>query len=277
MPKFRTIACLFAAAALLAGCQKDYTVYALTSTGSILKFQTSKPSNLTSSAQVTGLPSDDGLVSMAYLPSSGTAYCVTTNNELCTLDPDTGVASIVTSSFASGTSITLSGQIATSFDPVANELRLINASYNLLIPTAGTSATAATEVTFANNDTNSGKTPSLAAIAYNNQVSGATSDTLYALDVGTSSLVQVGNSGDSTTTSADNGILQTIGSLGVSFNSNAGFVIEQVHGTAYAALQQSGAGASLYTIDLSSGIASSVGAIDDGQQTVIALAMPPGQ
>ncbi|MDR3418325.1 MAG: DUF4394 domain-containing protein [Nevskia sp.] len=273
----KKLGCLLAAAALLVGCNKNYTAYALTSTGTILKFETNKPATVTSSASVSGLSSGVGLAAIAYQPSSGTLYCVTSANTLCTVNPDTGVAALVSTTSATFFTGTLSGQTA-SFDPVVNQLRVITAQQNLRVnPADGTQANAGTAVAYDSSDTNNGKSPQIAAIAYNNQTSSAANATLYALDSTTGSLVRVGDSGTSSTTSADSGDLHTVGSVGVSFNTSAGFVVEQVHGTAYAALQQSGSGAVLYTIDLSSGAATSVGAIGDGQQTLIGLVVPPGQ
>lgn len=73
------------------------------------------------------------------------------------------------------------------------------------------------------------------------------------------------------------GDLHTVGSTGISFSSTGGFAVEQQNGDAYAALQPSGGQVSLYTVDLGGGSVSNVGAISDGTQSVMSLAIPPGQ
>lgn len=264
---------LLTVATLLHGCKtSSYTAYALTSTGSIISFDTTKPGSISSSAAVSGLSSGESLVQIGYRPADDTLYCLTSDKLLCTLDPGSGVATVVSSS--AFTSDTLAGPTM-SFDPVADELRVISTEYNLRVSAAGALLYTGTKVYFDGSDSGSGKTPELAAIAYRNPVAGATSTTLYALDVTTQSLLRVGDADVASTTSADNGDLHTVGGVGVAFTSNSGLAIEQAHGDAYASLQQSGAGAVLYSLDLDTGAATEVGTIGSGDQTIIALALAP--
>lgn len=263
---------LLLAALLLAACKSSHTAYALTSTGSILRFGTTKPGTIDHSVAVSGLSSGVSLVQIGYRPEDAQLYGVTSNNELATVDPDSGVATVVSGSAFSSDS--LSGAAA-SFDPVHDQLRLVSTEYNLRVNPDGTEAASATKLAFASGDGNSGKTPQIAAIAYHDPVSGASSTTLYALDVTTHELLRVGDADTASVSSVDDGLLHSIGGTGVSFIADAGFSIRSDN-SAYAVLQQSGSGAALYTIDLGSGAATEVGGIGDGSQTIIALAMPPG-
>jgi len=264
---------LLAAALPLCACQKNYTAYALTSTGSIIEFDTGSPTSIIATETVSGLASGETLVQIAYRPEDDTLYGITSDNLLCTVDPGTGVATLVSSTAFS--SDTLSSP-AIDFDPVLDQLRVITTEYNLRVASDGTLVESNTKLAFDSDDTYSGDTPQIAAITYANPDSGATSTTLYALDVTTQSLLRVGNAAVSTSSSADSGDLHTIGSIGVSFTADAGLSIRSGSDTAYAALQQSGSGAALYTIDLSDGAAAEVGLIGGGDQTLISLALVPG-
>lgn len=256
----------------LCACQKNYTAYALTSTGSIIKFDTAKPGTIEDTQSVSGLDSGVSLVQIGYRPADSVLYGVTSDNELVTLDPSSGVAAVVSGTAFS--SKTLSGATI-SFDPVHDELRLLSTEYNLRVGADGALDASGTKVAFDSGDDNDGKTPQLAAIGYTNPVDGASSTTLYALDVTTKNLVRVGNAGSSSVSSVDDGVLHTIGSLGVSFTVNAGLSLRKDSDTAYAVLQRSGSGAALYTVDLDTGEAAEVGSIGDGDQTLIALALVP--
>lgn len=260
------------ATALLCACQDNYTAYALTSTGSIITFKTDSPSSITATKTVSGLASGETLVQIVYRPADGKIYGITSDQLLCSVDPGSGVATLVSSS--AFTSDTISSP-AIGFDPVHDQLRVVTAEYNLRVSVsaAGALVQSATKVAFDSGDTYSGKTPQLAAITYGNPAAGAASTTLYALDVTTQSLLRVGDADAGATTSVDSGDLHTIGSVGVSFTANAGLSIQSGNDTAYAVLQQSGSAAALYTIDLGSGAASKVGSIGDGEQTLISLAL----
>lgn len=280
------LACLLAAALLLGACQKDYTAYALNSSGNIIKFSTRKPTNITGNVTITGLGSGQSVVQMTYRPAStgGSLYCITNDGFLCTVDPDTGAATVVgTIPFIrdldgdGNDSKTLTGTVVMSFDPVADQLRIINSSYNLRVnPVTGERVKQATAVKFDNTDTNHDQTPALMGLVYKNPVAGTGSTTLYALDSGVDSLLRIGDNDTNTVDSGDGGDLRTIGDTGVSFNQFGGFCIEQKNGDAFAVLQTAGNGAALYSVDLDNGATTNIGAIGDNNQTIQSLVIKPG-
>jgi len=282
MSKTARIAFLFAAAALAAGCKDNFTAYALTSTGSIIEFNTGSPDTISNTVTVTPPNTGESLLQLSYEPSTGTLFCITDDGYLCTVDPTTGIAALVgTIAFTSTlttstgtTGVSLDSPVA-AFDPVGGDLRVIDPNYNLLVNPDGLLDSSNTAVAYASGDTNFGKTPDLVGIAYTNPVAGAVSTTLYALDSANGDLVQIGNTGVNSPTSVDTGLLYTIGSLGLSFSGTTGFTIDQKDGTAYASLQ-AGTGATLYTVDLGTGTLTSDGVIGDGTQTLISLVIIPG-
>jgi hypothetical protein len=272
MRKLLKTACLIVLGAALGACTKSFSAYALTSTGTLIQFDTSKPATIVGQVTLSGLASGQTLVQMDYRPADGTLYGITSDDKLATVDPTTGAVTLVDST--PFTTSTLASP-AIAWDPHSDELRVITTQYNLRVNPDGTLNTTATQTGFAGGDANSSKTPQLVAIAYSNHVANAASTTLYGLDLTTQSLVQMGDANAGSTASVDSGTVHTIGATGVSFSANAGFNIEIAHGTAYAVLQQSGSSAALYTIDLSTGAATSVGPIGNGTLTVIALVIVP--
>ena len=278
MLKSARIAFLLAAVVAMAGCSKNFTAYALTSTGSILQFDSSKPGTINNTATISGLNTNQTVVQFSYQPSSGTLFCITNDGFVCTVVPGTGVATVVansgipfTQNLGSGGNTVRLSNPALSFDPVSGDMRVITTEYNLLVnPGTGLIDTTGTKVAFDGNDTNNNKTPQLGGIAYTNPLSGATSTTLYALDLTTASLLRVGDDNVGNASSANSGDLHTIGLLNASLSSSTGFAISPSNGTAYASLQN-GSGASLYTVDLNSGAVTGLGSIGDGTKTVISL------
>ena len=282
MSKLAKIACLIAAGAILAGCEKDYTAYALTSTGSLIQFTTKNPSSISSTVSVSlsGGVSGDSVVRMAAQPGTNTLFCVTAKGYLCTLTTSGAATLVSTTPFtqslgAGNNSVSLSNP-AISFDPIGGDLRVVSSGYNLLVnPNTGALDLQATKVAFDSGDTNNGQSPALVGLAYQNPVSGASSTTVYGLDSTTASLVRVGNQnvglGDSSVNSGD---LHTIGPLNASISTNTGFAISPSDGTAYASLQ-SGSAPLLYTIDLGGGAATSLGTIGDGTLTINSLVINP--
>lgn len=271
MRMWMKLACVLAALGLGA-CDKNHTVYALTSTGKLVGFNTKEPTKLDVDVSLSGLATDVSLVQIQYLPSTGTLYGLTSDNKLVTINPTSGaVSTATTSSFIS----TTPSNPVSAFDPVAGQLRYIATDTNLRVTSAGVLADTGTAVTFDSGDTNDGESPQLSALAYSNPVSGASSSTLYALDVTTQSLLRVGDADVSATASVDEGLLHTIGATGVSFTANSALAIAPDGGRAYAALAQSGAASQLYDVDLGSGAATRLDAIGDGDLTVISLAVEP--
>lgn len=123
---FARTASLLLVPALLAGCGKNFTAYALTSTDSILKFDTKNPSTIESTAQVSGLATNQTIVAMAYDPS-GTLYCITNDGYVCNLDPDTGAASVIGSQYVNPNTYAVSPALL-GVDPTVSELRVITNS-----------------------------------------------------------------------------------------------------------------------------------------------------
>lgn len=279
MLKSARIALLLAATLAMAGCQKDFTAYALTSSGSIVQFNTNKPGTVNSTVAITGLSTGQSVVQISYQPSTGVLWCITNDGFLCTLDPVGGTATVVnttsglpfTQHLGNGNNTVRLTNPLMSFDPVSGDVRVISTQYNLLVNiTSGlidNTDTENTQVAYDSQDVNDKKTPQLGGIAYTNPVVGAGQTTLYALDIATTSLVRIGDQNTSNAGSANGGDLRTIGTLNSPLSTNTGFAISPDNGDAYAILQ-SGGPATLYTVDLDTGALTNLGQVggDNGSQ-----------
>lgn len=281
----------------LSGCKKnDYTVYALTTINQVISFNAGKPDKIISDVTVNGLPEGVSLVQIFYRPSSQVLYCITTDNQLCTLDPDSGTVTLINGdsttflpSILPNTSPTATfTEVVAAIDPINDNVRIIGKSAQsddsnfLVAPDTGQPLTLNQEaLKFASGDVNdvSNTVPTLVALVYDPPLTNAGSTTLFGLDQTTQSLVRIGDEGagsGTNTASPSNGDVHTIGALSTSFlNNYAALAIEAKNGDAYAALATSTS--SLYSIDLGSGSLSLLNTIGDGTTawTVISMAIKP--
>ena len=256
-----------------AGSGPDVTAVALVSvvgpgtTQSLYVFNARRPSQLLRSSIVSGLGSNVTLRGIDYRPANRALYGIGSNNVLYVIDASSGVARAVGGGFSS--QVSLSGSnVGFDFNPVPDRIRVVTDSgLNFrLNPNTGGAVDGNANVTgfqrdanlsFAQDDANSGRTPRVTAAAYSNSVAGATATTNYAIDSATNSLVTQGTlAGKSPIVSPNVGILFTVGSLGVSGITSFDIGRNDV---ALAASSNT-----LYQVNLSSGRATGLGAFNNG-------------
>ncbi|MEG4206670.1 DUF4394 domain-containing protein [Microcoleus sp. Pol7_A1] len=251
------------------------TAYALTAANRIVGFSLSNPGSVISDFPVTGLQAGENLLGIDYRPANGVLYGVGSSNRLYTINPRTGEASPVGSGqFA----VPLTpGAAGFDFNPTVDRIRFVNqADQNArLNPDTGGVVDSDTlaggiqldgNLAYRTGDGNFGSSPGAAGAAYVNNFAGGTSTTLFVIDSDLDVLVRQDP--------PNNGVLNTIGSLGVDATSVLGFDVRSIGGreVAVAALEVGGV-SGLYNINLSSGQASFVGQIADGRQ-INGLALP---
>ncbi|HEX2521237.1 MAG TPA: DUF4394 domain-containing protein, partial [Terriglobia bacterium] len=123
-------------------------------------------------------------------------------------------------------------------------------------------------LSFVQGDSNFGQDPNVVAVAYTNNFAGTTSTTLYGIDSSRNALVRQG--GINGSPSPNLGTLSTVGSLGVDTSDLVGFDISSGGATAFASLTVAGEAASkLYSINLASGSATSLGNIGGGEFAIL--------
>jgi hypothetical protein len=202
------------------------------------------------------------LIGIDTRPADGRLYGVSVTNDLYRIDPATGAAELLAT-----LTVPFDGDVRSGvdFNPQADRLRLVSADGRDLRVNVALGAVAVDRpLAYASTDRYAGRRPHVAAAAYSNNVKDAPTTKLFDIDADTASLVLQDPPND--------GILSTIGPLGIDFGPLGGFDIVSEHGldVAWAAT-----GAALYRIDLGNGRASSVGTIGDGHWRIVSLAVIP--
>ncbi|MGH8047324.1 MAG: DUF4394 domain-containing protein [Chthoniobacterales bacterium] len=203
---------------------------------------------------VTGLQPAETLTGIDLRPANGVLYGVGSTSRLYTINPATGVATQVGTAGA----FTLNGTyFGTDFNPVPDRLRQVSdTEQNLrLNPNDGTlSAT----------DSNLNPAGNIVGVAYTNNYPGATKTTLYGIDSVSGNLVLIGSI-NGTPVSPNTGNITVVGSLGLgaTLDQNIGFDVSGLTGIAYATITVGGQ-SRLYTVNLDTGLATSLGAIGTG-------------
>ncbi|BAM02215.1 DUF4394 domain-containing protein [Phycisphaera mikurensis] len=233
-------------------------IYGLTTQNSVTVFDSAAPSVSIDGGAVTGLANNENLLAIDYRPATDEIYLLGSTNRLYTFDTDTFEATpfAAFSPRLRGTSFAfdfnpafMSGEFARIISDTDNNRVVSGDSGQYLGPVEKT------PVFYAAGDANEGADPNIAGIAYTNSVAGATTTQQFGIDQKLGVLVTVANNA---------GTLNTIGSLGVSpLTNELGLDISGATGIAYANLQ-SGPNSALYTIDLDTGVATSLGAITTG-------------
>jgi hypothetical protein len=270
---YRTVA-LIARLALVAGITSvgasgradAATAYALTTANEILVFDTGAPGTIVTTVTPTGLQAGEAIVAIDVRPATGQLYALGGSSRLYVLDvpnplPTPTPATISVTAVQVGTaafSPMLNGaRFGFDFNPTVDRIRVVSDSeQNLrLNPDTGALAGADTSLT---------TTGDVVASAYTNNFSGATATTLFGIDAANDQLVLQAPPND--------GVITPVGALGVDTSTDVGFDITANDGIAFAALTVGGA-SSLYTINLTTGVATVVGQIGPAPVAVRGLAV----
>ena len=242
---------------------KAETVIVVTTQNQVFTFDSATPGTTTVPVAISGLVSgSETIVGLDRRPTNGLIYGVSSAGRIYTINETTGAATLVSTI----TGATLAGgAFGVDFNPQADSaglssLRITNngtgINQNLAVNVATGVATVQTPLAYAAGDPNFGQNPNVAGSAYANNVNGATSTSLYDIDTNLGVLA--------TQNPAPSGQLSTVGPLGVFSSSVIGFDISGLTGTAYAALNPNDGFSNLFTINLSTGVATLVGQIGSG-------------
>jgi Domain of unknown function (DUF4394) len=235
----------------------------LTTANVLETFDSAAPGTVLTSVGVTGLQGGETLLGIDRRPANGALYGLGSTSRLYLINPTTGAATQVGSAGA----FTLSGTaFGFDFNPTVDRIRVTgNTGQNLrLNPNDGTLAGTDTALAYAAGDPNAGATARIVGSAYTNNVSGATSTTLFAIDSTLNILATQGSPGGAPI-SPNTGQLFTRGGLGFDTSDLVGFDISGLSGIAFASLTApAGNFSQLFTIDLTTGATTLVGTIGGG-------------
>jgi hypothetical protein len=249
----------------------------LTEDNTLVSFDSDSPS-FTSSVRVTGSDLVGTLIGIDYRPANGQLYGVANDNNLFTINPQTGVATRVSTL---DTPFTAGGFSGVDFNPAADRLRVNGTNeQNFRINVDNGATTVDGTLAYIASDPNAGTSPTITAAAYLNSFAGPPASVaprttqLFGIDSNLDVLALQNPPNE--------GGLATVGSLGVDFGSVGGFDISSPRdgvNTAYAAFgspSDDTLAASLYSIDLNTGAATSLGQIGKGAgSNLIGLAAKP--
>jgi trimeric autotransporter adhesin len=229
---------------------------ALTEDGRLLLFSTANPEQVT--ARTLEGPGDP-FCGIDYRPADRRLYGVTTASEIYTIDPETGATELVSTLTRPFDGETRSG---VDFTPLADRLRLVSHDGQDLRINVDVGATAIDgPLVYTTGDPNHGERPEIAAVAYTKNLPGTAATEMYDIDSGLDILVRQEPPND--------GILHTIGPLGVDFPVKAGFeIVSEPSGaeTAFAAFRDE-----LYRIDLQTGRATRAGRVGGSPGEIVGL------
>ena len=257
MKRFVSIAAL-AALGFGGGAAEAADVVALISSDTLAWVDT-ESGRVTSKAFVTGV--SGRVLGIDVRPSDGKLYGLFEDGTVATIDPATGVATrLETLKMVppAGTHVTV------DFNPVADAMRIMASDgTNLRTKIAGGAVAEDKPHAFANDDMHASETPAIIAGAYTNSYKGTEKTALYNIDGTIAGLIRQDPPND--------GTLKAVGKLGVALEKSVGFdILSDGNGGNEAWLMN---GATLYSVDLETGKATSVGTIGeiDGRVRDIAI------
>lgn len=244
------------ALALSAGVARAELIYGVTTSQTLVTWNSSAPGAILSGVAISGMQSNESIRGIDFRPATGQLYALGSFSNLYTINTTSGAATPVGSGpFTPG----LNGSVfGFDFNPTIDRIRVVSdANQNLVLnPNTGAVQLAATALAYGAGDPNSGVDPNIVGSAYDNNFNGATTSQLYGIDTGLDILVKQAN---------NTGVLTTVGSLGGDITTLVGFDISGATGTAYAASQDASQSISMFwSINLATGAATPLGQIGGG-------------
>lgn len=243
-----------------AGAPRPETVFALTASQSLIRFNAGTPRRIEQRLAVSGLAAGETLVGIDFRVARGVLYGLTSAGRLVTLDTATARATPV----GTAPAVALQGtRFGVDFNPAADRLRVVSDTGQNLRLHPDTGALAATDPPLA-AATAGGPAPVIAGAGYTYNKTNEKLTTNYAIDIGRGWLVTQGSiEGVEPVVSPNTGRIADVGALGTGPVDDAAFDIADIHNAALAALRVGGR-TRLYAIDLATGRATLLGSVGDG-------------
>jgi hypothetical protein len=209
------------------------SLYAVTADNRLWRFTPFAPGVINRDLEITGLAAGERIVGIDVRPATGELFAVSDASTIYVVDPATGAATAIGGSFMP---IIDGDLLGFDFNPTVDRIRLVDdGGQNLrLNPETGQigsnpdtgAPTIDGETAYAATDSSAGARPTLTGAGYTNSVADAESTRLYVIDTAQDVLAIQDPPND--------GVLWTVGSLGVDLDGPVGFDIA-ASGTAYAA------------------------------------------
>lgn len=257
-------------------------VWGLTESGlGLVRFNAARPQAIVAQRGIQGLKPQDRLVGIDYRVARGQLYGLGRSGQLYTLEPDTGLATPV----GQGIGWPMLGRaIGIDFNPAADRLRVVTeAGQNLRVhPDTGALVDYDPQspgvqpdgvLAYAPGDVSAAHAPRLVAAGYTYNKTNEKLTTNYAIDLDRAQLVMQGSHETrQPPVSPNTGRLMTVGGLAVAGIQAADLDISDVGNVPLAVLRTDLT--RLYRIDLSTGRASVIGRVGNGE-ALRAIAIEP--
>ncbi len=248
----------------------------LSSDNSLRAFDTSTPGALGAPVSVTGLGTGEDLLGIDFRPATGALFGLGNLGQLYSINAGTGAATAIGSPLDPGAVLLNGSSYGVDFNPTVDRVRVtsdLGENYRLN-PNTGALVAVDGGLAFAAGDSHAGTPATITEVAYsNNDNNPATGTTLYGIDSQLGALVIQNPPND--------GTLNTVGSLGVAtMPLFAGFDIVGVGNSAFALTSfdppfgsAPALNATLYSVNLTTGAATSIGTLGDGSLAVTGFAL----
>ena len=259
--KATTLACGLALACLLGGQAVHAATLAALKDGTSIVWISTDEKKVTGSV---ALENNGRIVGFDVRPADGKLYGVTPDGAIVTIDAKSGKwekKSQLTEKLPADAMISI------DFNPVADRMRILTSTgMSLRINVDDGKAVVDGTLKYAETDANKGKTPKVMAAAYSNSFAGTKETALYDIDAANGMLLKQAPPND--------GIVSGIGALGVRIDGAIAFdILADGKGGNGGWLL---AGGNLYSVDLASGMAKSVGTIAGVSGKITDIAILPG-
>lgn len=242
-----------------ASIQQAFDFYVLSNGTQLVKFNTANLNTPRASVPLNGMESAERMLAIDFRPATGQLYGLGSSSRLYIINPETGIARAVSTTRFSPSLESVT--VGFDFNPTADRIRVVTSSgQNLrLNPETGT-------VAAVDGVINGAAGAAISAVAYTNNVAGATTTVLYDIDVAGKKLYKQDP--------PNNGTLTEVGSLGITdITGDAGFDITPDSTLGTAVFTDNMGKANLYIIDLTNGSASKVGSLA-GMTDITGIAVP---
>jgi Domain of unknown function (DUF4394) len=244
-----------------AGSPRPQTVFAVTESHMLIRFNAGTPRQVEAGKPITGLAAGETLLGIDFRVARGVLYGLTSAGRLVTID----TASAAVRPVGSAPPVALQGtRFGVDFNPVADRVRVVSDSGQNLRFHPDTGALAATDPPLA-AATEGGPAPRIAGAGYTYNKANDKLTTNYAIDIARGWLVTQGSvEGREPVVSPNTGRIADVGPLGTGPLDDAAFDIADIGNVALAALRQGGR-TRLVVLDLTSGRATLLGTVANGE------------
>jgi hypothetical protein len=224
------------------------TAYAVTETGTLVRFETAQFGAVTTIGAITGLVGASPVLSLDFRPSTGRLYGITADR-LYLIDPATAVAQPVS---AAPFATLITGNPDMDFDPVSGLIRVVTDTNQNMRINADTGVQTSVDTAI------SGVT-SVSGIAFTNNFASPDRATLFGISHTTDQLVRIGGVNLLDGGASQNaGVSTAIGGLTITTQQILGLDITANDNEAFALLADAAPPSALYKVNLTTGVATFV-------------------